>query len=133
MKCPRNFNSEISNSNTFLNLVDELQSKIIENLFDYSSMIISNLDETNIYSADTEPESTQAAEQVQESHEAEESNDPEMLETEAQTQESVSQTEVAVQEESTVQYSLLERIEEYLIKFITYIVKLAAAYIGITL
>lgn len=56
-----------------------------------------------------------------------------MLETEAQTQESVSQTEVAVQEESTVQYSLLERIEEYLIKFITYIVKLAAAYIGITL
>ena len=91
------------------------------------------IDETNIYSADTEPESTQAAEQVQESHEAEESNDPEMLETEAQTQESVSQTEVAVQEESTVQYSLLERIEEYLIKFITYIVKLAAAYIGITL
>lgn len=91
------------------------------------------VDETNIYSADTEPESTQAAEQVQESHEAEESNDPEMLETEAQTQESVSQTEVAVQEESTVQYSLLERIEEYLIKFITYIVKLAAAYIGITL
>lgn len=69
------------------------------------------VDETNIYSADTEPESTQAAEQVQESHEAEESNDPEMLETEAQTQESVSQTEVAVQEESTVQYSLLERIE----------------------
>ena len=91
------------------------------------------IDETNIYSADTEPESTQAAEQVQESHEAEESNDPEMLETEAQTQESVSQAEVAVQEESTVQYSLLERIEEYLIKFITYIVKLAAAYIGITL
>ena len=91
------------------------------------------VDETNIYSADTEPESTQAAEQVEESHEAEESNDPEMLETEAQTQESVSQTEVAVQEESTVQYSLLERIEEYLIKFITYIVKLAAAYIGITL
>lgn len=91
------------------------------------------VDETNIYSADTEPESTQAAEQVQESHEAEESNDPEILETEAQTQESVSQTEVAVQEESTVQYSLLERIEEYLIKFITYIVKLAAAYIGITL
>lgn len=95
------------------------------------------IDETNIYSADTEPESTQTAEQVQESHEAEESNDPEMLETEAQTQEqteeSVSQTEVAVQEESTVQYSLLERIEEYLIKFITYIVKLAAAYIGITL
>ena len=91
------------------------------------------VDETNIYSADTEQESTQAAEQVQESHEAEESNDPEMLETEAQTQESVSQTEVAVQEESTVQYSLLERIEEYLIKFITYIVKLAAAYIGITL
>lgn len=95
------------------------------------------VDEINIYSADTEPESTQAAEQVQESHEAEESNDPEMLETEAQTQEqteeSVSQTEVAVQEESTVQYSLLERIEEYLIKFITYIVKLAAAYIGITL
>ena len=95
------------------------------------------VDETNIYSADTEPESTQTAEQVQESHEAEESNDPEMLETEAQTQEqteeSVSQTEVAVQEESTVQYSLLERIEEYLIKFITYIVKLAAAYIGITL
>ena len=34
------------------------------------------VDETNIYSADTEPESTQAAEQVQESHEAEESNDP---------------------------------------------------------
>lgn len=95
------------------------------------------IDETNIYSADTEPESTQTAEQVQESHEAEESNDPEMLETEAQTQEqteeSVSQTEVAVQEESTVQYSLLERIEEYLIKFITYIVKLAVAYIGITL
>ena len=95
------------------------------------------IDETNIYSADTEPESTQTAEQVQESHEAEESNDPEMLETEAQTQEqteeSVSQTEVAVQEESTVQYSLLERIEEYLIKFITYIVKLAIAYIGITL
>ncbi len=95
------------------------------------------IDETNSYSADTEPESTQTAEQVQESHEAEESNDPEMLETEAQTQEqteeSVSQTEVAVQEESTVQYSLLERIEEYLIKFITYIVKLAAAYIGITL
>ena len=91
------------------------------------------VDERNNYSADTEPESTQAAEQVQESHEAEESNDPEMLETEAQTQESVSQTEVAVQEESTVQYSLLERIEEYLIKFITYIVKLAAAYIGITL
>ena len=56
-----------------------------------------------------------------------------MLETEAQTQESVSHTEVAVQEESTVQYSLLERIEEYLIKFITYIVKLAAAYIGIAL
>ena len=49
------------------------------------------------------------------------------FETEAQTQEqteeSVSQTEVAVQEESTVQYSLLERIEEYLIKFITYIDK----------
>ena len=95
------------------------------------------IDETNIYSADTEPESTQAAEQVQESHEAEESNEPETFETEAQTQEqteeSVSQTEVAVQEELTVQYSLLERIEEYLIKFITYIVKLAAAYIGITL
>lgn len=91
------------------------------------------VDETNIYSTDTEPESTQAAEQVQESHEAEESNDPEMLETEAQTQESVSNTEIVVQEESTVQYSLLERIEEYLIKFITYIVKLAAAYIGITL
>ena len=91
------------------------------------------VDETNIYSADTEPESTQAAEQVQEFHEAEESNDPEMLETEVQTQESVSNTEIVVQEESTVQYSLLERIEEYLIKFITYIVKLAAAYIGITL
>ena len=60
------------------------------------------VDETNIYSADTEPES-------------------------------ISQTEIAVQEESTVQYSLLERIEEYLIKFITYIVKLAAAYIGIAL
>ena len=60
------------------------------------------VDETNIYSADTEPES-------------------------------ISQTEIAVQEESTVQYSLLERIEEYLIEFITYIVKLAAAYIGITL
>ena len=91
------------------------------------------VDETNIYSADTEPESTQAAEQLQESHEAEESNDPEMLETEAQTQESVSNAEIVVQEELTVQYSLLERIEEYLIKFITYIVKLAAAYIGITL
>ena len=91
------------------------------------------VDETNIYSADTEPESTQAAEQVQESHEAEESNDPEMVETEAQTQESVSNAEIVVQEELTVQYSLLERIEEYLIKFITYIVKLAAAYIGITL
>lgn len=91
------------------------------------------VDETNIYSADTEPESTQTEEQEQESHGAEELNEPEMLETEAQTQESVSHTEVAVQEESTVQYSLLERIEEYLIKFITYIVKLAAAYIGITL
>ena len=91
------------------------------------------VDETNIYSADTEPESTQAAEQLQESHEVEESNDPEMLETEAQTQESVSNAEIVVQEELTVQYSLLERIEEYLIKFITYIVKLAAAYIGITL
>ena len=93
------------------------------------------VDETNIYSADTEPESTQTEEQ--ESHEAEKLNEPETFETEAQTQEqteeSVSQTEVAVQEESTVQYSLLERIEEYLIKFITYIVKLAAAYIGITL
>ena len=93
------------------------------------------IDETNIYSADTEPESTQTEEQ--ESHEAEKLNEPETFETEAQTQEqteeSVSQTEVAVQEESTVQYSLLERIEEYLIKFITYIVKLAAAYIGITL
>ena len=91
------------------------------------------VDETNIYSADTEPESTQTEEQEQESHGAEELNEPEMLETEAQTQESVSHTEVAVQEESTVQYSLLERIEEYLIKFITYIVKLAAAYIGIAL
>ena len=95
------------------------------------------VDETNIYSADTEPESTQTEEQEQESHGAEELNEPETLETEAQTQEqtqeSVSHTEVAVQEESTVQYSLLERIEEYLIKFITYIVKLAAAYIGITL
>ena len=84
---------------------------------------------------DTEPESTQTEEQ--ESHEAEELNETETFETEEQTQEqteeSVSQTEVAVQEESTVQYSLLERIEEYLIKFITYIVKLAAAYIGITL
>ena len=93
------------------------------------------VDETNIYSADTEPESTQTEEQ--ESHEAEELNETETFETEEQTQEqteeSVSQTEVAVQEESTVQYSLLERIEEYLIKFITYIVKLAAAYIGITL
>ena len=93
------------------------------------------IDETNIYSADTEPESTQTEEQ--ESHEAEKLNEPETFETEAQmqeqTEESVSQTEVAVQEESTVQYSLLERIEEYLIKFITYIVKLAAAYIGITL
>lgn len=93
------------------------------------------IDETNIYSADTEPESTQTEEQ--ESHEAEKLNEPETFETEAQTQEqteeSVSQTEVAVQEESTVQYSLLERIEEYLIEFITYIVKLAAAYIGITL
>ena len=93
------------------------------------------IDETNIYSADTKPESTQTEEQ--ESHEAEKLNEPETFETEAQTQEqteeSVSQTEVAVQEESTVQYSLLERIEEYLIKFITYIVKLAAAYIGITL
>ena len=93
------------------------------------------IDETNIYSADTEPESTQTEEQ--ESHEAEELNETETFETEEQTQEqteeSVSQTEVAVQEESTVQYSLLERIEEYLIKFITYIVKLAAAYIGITL
>ena len=92
------------------------------------------VDETNIYSADTEPESTQTEEQEQESHGAEELNEPETLETEAQTQEqtqeSVSHTEVAVQEESTVQYSLLERIEEYLIKFITYIVKLAAAYIG---
>ena len=91
------------------------------------------VDETNIYSADTEPESTQTEEQEQESHGAEELNEPETLETEAQTQESVSHTEVAVQEESTVQYSLLERIEEYLIKFITYIVKLAAAYIGIAL
>ena len=95
------------------------------------------VDETNIYSADTEPESTQTEEQEQESHGAEELNELETLETEAQTQEqtqeSVSHTEVAVQEESTVQYSLLERIEEYLIKFITYIVKLAAAYIGITL
>ena len=91
------------------------------------------VDETNIYSADTEPESTQTEEQEQESHGAEELNEPEMLETEAQTQESASHTEVAVQEESTVQYSLLERIEEYLIKFITYIVKLAAAYIGIAL
>ena len=93
------------------------------------------VDETNIYSADTEPESTQTEEQ--ESHEAEELNETETFETEEQTQEqteeSVSQTEVAVQEESTVQYSLLERIEKYLIKFITYIVKLAAAYIGITL
>ena len=89
------------------------------------------VDETNIYSADTEPESTQTEEQ--ESHEAEELNETETFETEAQTQESVSQAEIAVQEESTVQYSLLERIEEYLIKFITYIVKLAAAYIGITL
>ena len=93
------------------------------------------VDETNIYSADTEPESTQTEEQ--ESHEAEELDETETFETEEQTQEqteeSVSQTEVAVQEESTVQYSLLERIEEYLIKFITYIVKLAAAYIGITL
>ena len=93
------------------------------------------VDETNIYSADTEPESTQTEEQ--ESHEAEELNETETFETEEQTQEqteeSVSQTEVAVQEESTVQYSLLERIEEYLIKFITYIVKPAAAYIGITL
>ena len=93
------------------------------------------VDETNIYSADTEPESTQTEEQ--ESHEAEELNETETFETEEQTQEqteeSVSQTEVAVQEESTVQYSLLECIEEYLIKFITYIVKLAAAYIGITL
>ena len=93
------------------------------------------VDETNIYSADTEPESTQTEEQ--ESHEAEELNETETFETEEQTQEqteeSVSQTEVAVQEESTVQYSLLERIEEYLIKFRTYIVKLAAAYIGITL
>ena len=93
------------------------------------------VDEINIYSADTEPESTQTEEQ--ESHEAEELNETETFETEEQTQEqtekSVSQTEVAVQEESTVQYSLLERIEEYLIKFITYIVKLAAAYIGITL
>ena len=93
------------------------------------------VDETNIYSADTEPESTQTEEQ--ESHEAEELNETETFETEEQTQEQteerVSQTEVAVQEESTVQYSLLERIEEYLIKFITYIVKLAAAYIGITL
>lgn len=93
------------------------------------------VDETNIYSADTEPESTQTEEQ--ESHEAEELNETETFETEEQTQEqtekSVSQTEVAVQEESTVQYSLLERIEEYLIKFINYIVKLAAAYIGITL
>ena len=93
------------------------------------------VDETNIYSADTEPESTQTEEQ--ESHEAEELNETETFETEEQTQEqteeSASQTEVAVQEESTVQYSLLERIEEYLIKFITYIVKLAAAYIGITL
>lgn len=85
------------------------------------------VDETNIYSADTEPESTQAAEQVQESHEAKESNNPEMLETEAQTQESVSNTEIVVQEESPVQYSLLERIEEYLIKFITYIVKLGSS------
>ena len=91
------------------------------------------VDETNIYSADTEPESTQTEEQEQESHGAEELNEPETFETEAQTQESISQTEIAVQEESTVQYSLLERIEEYLIKFITYIVKLAAAYIGITL
>ena len=91
------------------------------------------VDETNIYSADTEPESTQTEEQEQESHGAEELNEPEMLETEAQTEESISQTEIAVQEESTFQYSLLERIEEYLIKFITYIVKLAAAYIGITL
>ena len=91
------------------------------------------VDETNIYSADTEPESTQTEEQEQESHGAEELNEPEMLETEAQTEESISQTEIAVQEESTLQYSLLERIEEYLIKFITYIVKLAAAYIGITL
>ena len=93
------------------------------------------VDETNIYSADTEPESTQTEEQ--ESHEAEELNETETFETEEQTQEqteeSVSQTEVAVQEESTVQYSLLECIEEYLIKFITYIVKLAAANIGITL
>ena len=89
------------------------------------------IDETNIYSADTEPESTQTEEQ--ESHEAEKLNEPEMLETEAQTQESVSNAEIVVQEELTVQYSLLERIEEYLIKFITYIVKLAAAYIGITL
>ena len=93
------------------------------------------VDETNIYSADTEPESTQTEEQ--ESHEAEELNETETFETEEQTQEqteeSVSQTEVAVQEESTVQYSLLERIEEYLIKFIPYIVKRAAAYIGITL
>lgn len=88
------------------------------------------VDETNIYSADTEPESTQTEEQEQESHGAEELNEPETFETEAQTQESISQTEIAVQEESTVQYSLLERIEEYLIKFITYIVKLAAAYIG---
>ena len=91
------------------------------------------VDETNIYSADTEPESTQTGEQEQESHGAEELNEPETFETEAQTQESISQTEIAVQEESTVQYSLLERIEEYLIKFITYIVKLAAAYIGIAL
>lgn len=91
------------------------------------------VDETNIYSADTEPESTQTEEQEQESHGAEELNEPETFETEAQTQESISQTEIAVQEESTVQYSLLERIEEYLIKFITYIVKLAAAYIGIAL
>ena len=53
--------------------------------------------------------------------------------TQEQTEESISQTEIAVQEESTVQYSLLERIEEYLIEFITYIVKLAAAYIGIAL
>lgn len=71
------------------------------------------VDETNIYSADTEPESTQTEEQ--ESHEAEELNETETFETEEQTQEqtekSVSQTEVAVQEESTVQYSLLERIE----------------------
>ena len=58
------------------------------------------VDETNIYSADTEPESTQTEEQ--ESHEAEELNETETFETEEQTQEqteeSVSQTEVAVQE-----------------------------------